>query len=55
MGEGIPLVASDHIKGGELAAKLLFRCGCKNVADFKYKGNCTCYMQGVVLQNVRDY
>lgn len=47
MGEGIPLVASDHIKGGELAAKLLFRCGCKNVAIlsiayFKYKGNCTC-------------
>ena len=37
MGEGIPLVASDHIKGGELAAKLLFRCGCKNVAILSIK------------------
>lgn len=37
MGKGIPLVASDHIKGGELAAKLLFQCGCKNVAILSIK------------------
>lgn len=43
MGEGIPLVASDHIKGGELAAKLLFRCGCKNVAILSIKATAPVY------------
>lgn len=43
MGEGIPLVASDHIKGGELAAKLLFRCGCKNVAILSIKATTPVY------------
>lgn len=43
MGEGIPLVASDHIKGGELAAKLLVRCGCKNVAILSIKASTPVY------------
>ena len=43
MGEGIPLVASDHIKGGELAANLLFRCGCKNVAILSIKATAPVY------------
>ena len=43
MGEGIPLVASDHIKGGELAAKLLIRSGCKNVAILSIKATTPVY------------
>ena len=43
MGKGIPLVASDHIKGGELAAKLLFQCGCKNVAILSIKATTPVY------------
>lgn len=43
MGKGIPLVASDHIKGGELAAKLLFQCGCKNVAILSIKATAPVY------------
>ena len=43
MGEGIPLVASDHIKGGQLVAKLLFRCGCKNVAILSIKATTPVY------------
>ncbi len=31
LGNGIPLVASDHRRGGQLAAKLLISSGCKNV------------------------
>lgn len=27
----IPLVASDHVRGGQIAAKILFSCGCKDV------------------------
>lgn len=40
MGKGIPLVASDHVKGGQTAAKILFQCGCKNVAILSVKA-CT--------------
>lgn len=43
MGKGIPLVASDHIKGGELAAKLLFQGGCKNVAILSIKATTPVY------------
>lgn len=43
MGEGIPLVTSDHIKGGELAAKLLIRCGCKNVSILSIKATTPVY------------
>lgn len=43
MGKGIPIVASDHIKGGELAAKLLFQCGCKNVAILSIKATTPVY------------
>ncbi|MCM1124003.1 MAG: LacI family transcriptional regulator [Eubacterium sp.] len=43
MGQGIPLVASDHVKGGQIAAKLLFRCGCKNVVILSIKANTPVY------------
>lgn len=34
LGDHIPIVSSDHIKGGELAAKHLLECGCKNIVQF---------------------
>lgn len=43
LGTGIPLVASDHVKGGQLAAKLLFRCGCKNIVILSIKSNTPVY------------
>lgn len=43
LGEEIPLVTSDHIKGGELAAKLLCNSGCKNVAIFSLKTDTPVY------------
>lgn len=43
MGQGIPLVASDHVKGGQIAAKILFRCGCKNVVILSVKANTPVY------------
>lgn len=43
MGTGIPLIASDHKKGGKVAANLLIQCGCKNVAIFSAKANTPVY------------
>lgn len=43
LGSGIPLVTSDHVRGGELAAKLLYRNGCKNVAIFSLKTDTPVY------------
>lgn len=34
LGEGIPLVSSDHIQGGILAASELINSGCKNILHF---------------------
>lgn len=34
LGDHIPTVSSDHVKGGELAAKHLLECGCKNIVQF---------------------
>lgn len=34
LGEDIPVVGSDHKKGGELAAECLIRKGCRNVIQF---------------------
>lgn len=34
LGPTIPLIHSDHIKGGRLAAELLLKAGCKNVLQF---------------------
>lgn len=34
LGDHIPTVSSDHVKGGELAAKHLLECGCKNIIQF---------------------
>ncbi|MCI8949588.1 MAG: LacI family transcriptional regulator [Lachnospiraceae bacterium] len=34
LGPSIPLIHSDHKKGGRLAAELLLRAGCKNVLQF---------------------
>lgn len=34
LGEDIPMVVSNHKKGGELAAQCLIRCGCKCVIQF---------------------
>lgn len=39
----IPLVASDHVKGGQLAAKILFRCGCKDVVILGAKARTPVY------------
>lgn len=50
LGEGIPLVASDHVKGGELAAKLLLRCGCKNVAILSIKANIPVYARHRIME-----
>lgn len=35
LGEKIPIVGSDHFKGGELAAQALIESGCKNVVQFQ--------------------
>lgn len=43
LGEDIPLVVSDHIKGGQWAAKLLFQCGCKNVVILSAKATTPVY------------
>lgn len=43
LGSGIPLVTSDHVKGGKIAAKLLFDCGCKNVVILSAKANTPVY------------
>lgn len=43
LGPGIPLVASDHVKGGELAAKLLLQGGCKNVVILSIKASTPVY------------
>ena len=37
LGNGIPVVASDHEKGGQTAAKVLWSSGCKNVLIFGFK------------------
>nr|WP_314931191.1 LacI family DNA-binding transcriptional regulator [Shuttleworthia satelles] len=34
LGENIPLVSSDHKKGGRLAAELMIHAGCRNVIQF---------------------
>lgn len=43
LGDSIPLVTSDHVKGGKIAAKILFQCGCKNVVILSAKANTPVY------------
>lgn len=43
LGNAIPLVASDHVRGGRLAAKILFRCGCKDVVILSTKAKTPVY------------
>lgn len=53
LGTGIPLVASDHVKGGQLAAKLLFRCGCKNIVILSVKSNTPVYARHRITECIQ--
>jgi LacI family sucrose operon transcriptional repressor len=38
LGRGIPMIHSDHAKGGVLAARKLLECGCTHIAQFLNRG-----------------